>query len=37
MRVGGTTSFANWHVDQTDMAEEDATQNDFYTSNIYII
>jgi hypothetical protein len=37
MRFGGTTSFAYWHVDQTDMAEEDAIQNGLYTSNIYII
>jgi hypothetical protein len=37
MRVGVTTSFAYWHVDQADMVEEDATQNYLYTSNIYII
>jgi hypothetical protein len=35
--LGGTTSFAYWHVDQADMAEEDAIQNGLCTSNIYII
>jgi hypothetical protein len=37
MRVGGTTSFAYWHVDQVDMDEEDAIQNNLSTSNSYII
>jgi hypothetical protein len=35
--LGGTTSFANWHVDQTDMSKEDVIQNGLCTSNIYII
>jgi hypothetical protein len=29
--------FAYWHVDQVDMAEEDAILNGLYASNIYII
>jgi hypothetical protein len=37
MRVGGTTSFAYWHVDQADMAEEDAIKNGLCALNIYII
>jgi hypothetical protein len=35
--LGDTTSFANWHVDQIDMAEKDAIQNGLCISNIYII
>jgi hypothetical protein len=35
--LGGTTSFAYWHVDQVDMDEEDAIQNNLSTSNSYII
>jgi hypothetical protein len=32
--LGGTTSFAYGHVDQADMAKEDAIQNGLYTLNI---
>jgi hypothetical protein len=35
--LGGTTSFAYWHVVQANMAEEDAIQNGLCTSNVYII
>jgi hypothetical protein len=35
--LGGTTSFAYWHVDQASLPEEDAIQNGLCTSNSYII